>query len=82
MFEDRSKLKLPGFGPPWQILRRLPKVEARCVSQILSRRLISRAAGYSAKSVSWMLEREASIFCVWLVRLDIVKAKRFCIEPK
>ena len=43
---------------------------------------LARSAASAAKSVSWMLEREASIFCVWLVRLDIVKAKRFCIEPK
>ena len=43
---------------------------------------LARSAASAAKSVSWMLEREASIFCVWLVRLDMVKAKRFCIEPR
>jgi len=60
----------------------IQKVRACHASQILSSRLIARATGYSAKSVSWMLERAASIFCVWLVRLNMVKTKRFCIEPR
>ena len=52
MFEDRSKLQLPGFGPPWHIATGGGKelavigsiksgawrtrMVARCVSQILS----------------------------------------------
>ena len=39
---------------------------------------LARSAASAAKSVSWMLEREASIFWVWL---DMVKAKRWIVEP-
>ena len=65
MFEDRSKLKLPGFGPPWRIAtgggKELtvigsikssawhPKVKAHRASQILSSKLISRVSRYSAR---------------------------------
>ena len=48
------------------------------VSNCASIWFLARSA---VKSVSWMLEREASIFWVWLVRLDMVKAKRWIVEP-
>ena len=43
---------------------------------------LARSAASAAKSASSILDREASIFWVWLIRLDMVKAKRFCIEPR
>ena len=38
---------------------------------------LARSATSAAKSVPWMREREASIFWVWLVRLDMANRSLF-----
>ena len=43
---------------------------------------LAKSVASAAKSASSILDRDDSIFCVWLVRLNMVKAKRFCIEPR
>ena len=35
----------------------------------------------AAKAVFWMLDLATSMFCVWLLKLDMVNRSLFCVEP-